>query len=802
MSTDWITSTRGAALGAAILVLLAACGGGGGTGAAGDAASGIVYVQSSASGSAARADFYPASGDGSSSGCVEATQGDCYATACPNVSGGGTFSEPKAGKVTVTVGGRVLTLARAPMLDTLDATFAGPLWTGPGVDVAAVGTGAQVPAFSLHTPSPAAITVTAPAFPDGSTAMTILTEADLPVAWTDGGDCDTVLDLAHGPDRRVHVRQPVVHGPRDIGAGGRSGEPARDDPEGQRGNDRHHREHVLDLDVEWVGHHADGRLAGQGQREHSRRDEQRLRCAVRVEEISVTARRRSCSAHPGTIPGSRPVRMRISGIGGGASRGHDPCSARRAMTWNDVLSATALEQAALVRSRAISSEELCRLYLDRIATHDAGLNAFVSVHRRRALANARAKDAMVRGVRRGESLPTFDGVPIGIKDLNVVRFSWTRFGSRGALPLFSPVDDRTTAALRRGGFVILGKTSTSELGTMPVTEPDIHPPTRNPWNPEHTPGGSSGGSAAAVAAGLLPIAQGSDGGGSVRIPSALCHLYGLKPSRGRVANAFGKPDRDVLYTCGPIARSVEDAAAMLDVMAGLDVGRPHWAPPPEKPYREQLAAAPRKLRVRFMTRAPFGETDPEVAAAAEQGARLLASLGHEVTEGALPEGTVEEVLPLWQHLIASVPAILSRTQPVTRWLAEAGRPLRAPDVTALLQALAARFLRDLGDADLWVTPTVAMPAPRVGFFAGMPPAEAFRASARFVMFTAAFNVTGQPAASVPLGLTRGGLPMGLQVAARLYREDDVLMVSRQLEEAIPWRGRTAQIGDGPALRAA
>jgi amidase len=469
------------------------------------------------------------------------------------------------------------------------------------------------------------------------------------------------------------------------------------------------------------------------------------------------------------------------------------------VTWNDVLSATALEQAALVRSRALSSEELCRLYLDRIARHDPGLNAFVSSQRRRALSDARAKDVMVR---RGDSLPAFHGVPVGIKDLNLVRFAWTRFGSRGAPPIFSPVDDRTTASLRRGGFVVLGKLSTSELGAMPITEPDIHPPTRNPWNRWHTSGGSSGGSGAAVAAGLIPIAQGSDGAGSIRIPSAFCHLYGIKPSRGRVANAFGKDDREILYTCGPIARSVEDAAAMLDVMAGLDVGRPHWAPPPAKPYRAVFTAsisnggAPRPLRIRFATRAPIGETHPEIAAAVERAALLLADLGHQVEEGPLPEGSVEEFLPLWQHLIADFPfAIWSRTQPVTRWLAEPGRSLRLEDVTALKRKLEARFLRDLGDADVWVTPTVAVPAPRVGSFAALPPAEAFAAAARIGVFTAAFNVTGQPAASVPLGLTSEGLPMGLQVAARLYHEEDVIAVSRQLEEAAPWRGRTAPVGD-------
>jgi len=462
------------------------------------------------------------------------------------------------------------------------------------------------------------------------------------------------------------------------------------------------------------------------------------------------------------------------------------------MTWNDVLEATALEQAAFVRSRALSSEELCRLYLDRIDRLDSGLNAFVSRFRRRALADAREKDALTRA---GGPLPAFHGVPIGIKDLNVVRFAWTRFGSRAALPLFSPVDDHTVTALRRGGFVILGKTSTSELGAMPVTEPDTHPPTRNPWNPWHSAGGSSGGAGAAVAARLLPIAQGSDGAGSIRIPSAFCHLYGIKPSRGRVPNAFGRPDRDILYTCGPIARSVGDAAAMLDVMAGLDVGRPHWAAPPTRPYHETLRAPPRPLRIRFATRAPLGPTHPEIAAAVTAAARLLGELGHHVEEAPLPAGSLEEFMPLWQHLVSDIPLTRwARAQPITRWLGEAGLRLRKDDMLALRREIAARLTRELGDADLWLTPTVGVPAPRVGAFAGRPPGEAFAAAAPLGSFTAPFNVTGQPAASVPLGLTGEGLPMGLQVAGRLLREDEVLAVSRQLEEAMPWRGRVAPEG--------
>jgi amidase len=462
------------------------------------------------------------------------------------------------------------------------------------------------------------------------------------------------------------------------------------------------------------------------------------------------------------------------------------------VSWNDILSATALEQAALIRSRALSSEELVRLYLERIDRLDPHLNAFVSCFHRRALSAARAKDAAVRA---GGSLPAFHGVPIGIKDLNVVRFAWTRMGSRATPPIYSPVDDKTTAALRRGGFVILGKLATSEVGAMPVTEPDTHPPTRNPWNVWHTAGGSSGGSGAAVAARLLPIAHGSDGAGSIRIPSAFCQLYGIKPSRGRVANAYGKKDRDILYTCGPIARSVADAAAMLDTLAGLDGGRPHWAPPPPRPYRELLGERPINLRVRVLTRPLFGTVLPEIAAAVERAAKLLGTMGHQVEEGAPPEGSLEEFLPLWQRLVADAPiTLLSRAQPVTRWLVEAGRSLRAEDILALHRRLAHRLLRDLGDADIWITPTVPVPAPRVGAFAGLPPAEAFAGAAVLGAFTAIANVTGQPAASVPLGLTAEGLPVGLQIIGRPGREEEVLAVSRQFEEAAPWRSLQAPVG--------
>jgi amidase len=249
----------------------------------------------------------------------------------------------------------------------------------------------------------------------------------------------------------------------------------------------------------------------------------------------------------------------------------------------------ALALAQLVRDGAISSEELVRHHLARIEALDPSLSAFVTVFDD-AVRVARRKDRQRRA--RRDRLPPFHGVPIGIKDLNVVRFARTRFGSRGMPPIVLPFDDANVRPLRRAGFVILGKLSTSELGAMPVTEPAIHPPTRNPWCTAFSAGGSSGGSGAAVAAGMLPIAQGSDGAGSIRIPSSFCGLYGLKPSRGRVVNQFRFPDRRILYTSGPMARTVSDAAALLDVMAGIDTGRTHWAPRPERPFAARRRRGP------------------------------------------------------------------------------------------------------------------------------------------------------------------------------------------------------------------
>ncbi len=447
-----------------------------------------------------------------------------------------------------------------------------------------------------------------------------------------------------------------------------------------------------------------------------------------------------------------------------------------------VLKKSALEQASLIRRGLLSSVELTRAYLERIARLDGKTSAFVHVMPERALAEAKAFDR-----REAEGAPPFWGVPTAVKDLNAAKGSYTRFGSRAFERLFTPVDDATTAQLRRAGFVIVGKTATSELGTLPVTEPDIHPPTRNPWDLARTPGGSSGGAGAAVAAGLVPIAQGSDGAGSIRIPAALNHLVGIKPSRGRVENSYGMDDRHIIYTCGPIARTVRDASGMLDAMAGLTVGKPHWAPRPSAPYLELCERAPRKLRLRVLTASHLTETDPEIAEATMRIARLAESFGHEVKEGAPQGGTLEEFLPVWQRMASEAPVHdWSLTQPVTRWLADKGRDVTPEQMRVLAERMSATVLGWFGDADAWITPAVAVAPPFVGEWKGLPPEQAFARAARLGAFTAGFNVSGQPAVSIPAGISRAGHPMGVQIAGRANDEETILALARQIERDAPW----------------
>ncbi len=452
------------------------------------------------------------------------------------------------------------------------------------------------------------------------------------------------------------------------------------------------------------------------------------------------------------------------------------------------LEMTGLELSAAIRKRELSSEEVCRFFLSRIAALDDRYHAFVSLLEKGALRAARAKDEKSKGVPADE-LPIFHGVPLGLKDLALMRGTRTHLGSRAFRYFRAPIDAPVVKLLKRGGFVVVGKTATSEFGALPVTEPEIHPPTRNPWNPEHTSGGSSGGSGAAVAAELVPLAHGSDGGGSVRIPAAFCHLYGFKPSNTLLGNLHGRVNTLSLSTMGPLTHDVADAAAMLDVMRGEPMTHTHFAQ--DSCVSLQNLPSLRPLNIRFCTEAMIGPVEPEIAAAVEQAAKTLESLGHHLEQVPMVEGRLEDFLPLWQRMLANVPSISeSVLQPVTRWLREEGRKLDHAETQRLKHVLLQRVLAFHGDADVLLTPTVGQYAPKVGSFAGMDPEATFVAISGLGSFTAPFNVSGQPAANIPAGVSPANLPYGIQIVGRQGRDDVVLRLSRQLQEAMPWRERS------------
>lgn len=462
------------------------------------------------------------------------------------------------------------------------------------------------------------------------------------------------------------------------------------------------------------------------------------------------------------------------------------------MLESDVIELSACEQAMAVRRGEVTSEELTSVYLSRIERYNASLAAFVATHRERSLSEARTLDRRRAKVKDVATLPPFFGVPTAIKDLHLTRGFPTRMGTRGWPTTGYLLDDVLSAQVRRAGFVILGKLATSEVGAMPITEPDLHPPTATPWNNVHSAGGSSGGSGAAVAAGLVPIAPGSDGAGSIRIPAAFGHLVGIKPARGRVPNTFKFDDRRLLYTDGPMARTLNDAAALLDVLAGVSVGKQHWAPAPRGSFSEAIHHKPRKLRIRMSLTHSLGPTDPEIEAAVRGVAETFARLGHEVIEAPWIDTSLDEFLPLWQAAIGQAPLLnLDRVQPITRWLGEVGRTLNPAFVKQRHQELEDRILRWFGDADVWMSPAVSVTAPRLGL-ARQPnktPRELFGEAAVLGAFTAPFNISGQPALSLPLGLTKTGLPMGIQLGGKPFDEETILSLAGEFNREHPFDHR-------------
>ena len=449
----------------------------------------------------------------------------------------------------------------------------------------------------------------------------------------------------------------------------------------------------------------------------------------------------------------------------------------------------AVEQARLVRVGEVSATELVTTSLDRIELLDPTLNSFVTVCAEEALEAARIVDSTS-----GDA--PFRGVPIGIKDLAATAGIRTTYSSRAYATYVPDFDIAVVRRLREAGFVVVGKTNTPEFGTVAFTESELNGATRNPWNTELTPGGSSGGAAAALAAGLVPAAHATDGGGSIRIPASCCGLFGLKPSRGRVSSApFGSLEG--LSTAGPLTRTVEDAAHLLDVIAGYEPGDPWWAPPPERPFAESTAEPPRRLRVAVTSTPPVDvSVHSECAAALADTAALLVDLGHHVEEGTpawRDPDLFHTFIQIWQVGPTLHPVDESQMTPLNRGLAESARAGSAADyarAAARLQLLARRIVAFWQDADVVLTPTLARPPVPIGWQDAVTGSvEQLLRNTEFTPFTAIANLTGLPAMSLPLWWSDAGLPIGVQAIGPPAGDALLLSLAAEVEAARPWAGR-------------
>jgi amidase len=479
------------------------------------------------------------------------------------------------------------------------------------------------------------------------------------------------------------------------------------------------------------------------------------------------------------------------------------------------LDATA--QAELVRSGEASPTELADAAIGRIEALDPELNVLVTdlFDKGRAAAAGDLPDG------------PFKGVPFLVKDLACHTAGDPMYEGMGVLRERGWVeqeDSELAKRFRAAGLVILGRTNCPELGILPTTEPDAFGATRNPWATDRSPGGSSGGSAAAVAAGIVPIAHANDGGGSIRIPAANCGLVGLKPTRGRISLAPDFGDMfGGLVNEGFVTRSVRDCAALLDAVHGPAPGEPYFASAVEQPYLSEVGAEVGKLRIGIRVDPPgkMYETHADCVDAVQGAAKLLESLGHTVEDADLAAfddpGIVETFLVRW---------LAGTAWSLDYWSRKTGAPITADDVEALTWALAEQgrtytaaqlwsaleqhqlLGRQVGDwyasgFDLLLTPTTAEPATELGAYRGPEDQPAFgivRATP-VAAFTAAANITGQPSISLPLHWNAEGVPVGAMLTAPIGREDVLLRVAAQLEEAQPWADRRPAVFAGQTATA-
>lgn len=462
------------------------------------------------------------------------------------------------------------------------------------------------------------------------------------------------------------------------------------------------------------------------------------------------------------------------------------------MEATDLAFAGIAEQARLIAAGEVSSRELVELYLSRIGRYDPQINAFRVVFAERALIEADQADGR-RGA--GGERPLL-GVPIAIKDDVDVAGEITAMGSNShGEP--KDADAEVVRRLRQAGAIVIGKTNVPELCMWPFTETVAWGSTRNPWSLAHAPGGSSGGSGAAVAAGLVGGATGSDGAGSIRIPSAWCGLFGLKPQRGRVSMAPHAEGWYGLSVNGMLGHTVADTALFLDVASGaIDVDRDR-VDPPQSPFAQAAASPPQPLRIAWSTKVPPGiitNVDPDAERALSETVELLRSLGHAVEEQD-PEYGLDTLPVLLARMFSGVNeqaramAHPERLERRTKTMARLGSLI--PDGALRWARERERVVRErlnlvLSSHDVLLTPATAKPPSRVGQFEGRGALWTFNAVAGLVPFNAPWNVTGQPACSVPAGLGADGLPRAVQIVGRVADEATLLRLAAEIEVARPW----------------
>jgi len=423
----------------------------------------------------------------------------------------------------------------------------------------------------------------------------------------------------------------------------------------------------------------------------------------------------------------------------------------------------------LITNKEVKLGEVAEFFNRRIEKLNPKLAAYMTATPENAMADAaRLEKASAPEIAK---MPLY-GIPYSLKDLTWTKDFKTTMGSKNYEHFQPRASAEIAIRMRNASGILLGKTATPEFGMRPTTEGGLCPPTRNPWNLEHTAGGSSGGAACAVASGLGPLAEGSDGGGSIRIPSSCCGTVGLKPSRGRVSWSPVVGEAQAGFaTSGPIARSVRDIAMLLDVLAGAVVGDPYCAPVPSEPFAASLGKRPKKLRLGAILESAVDKVDPDVTAATEFALKAFQEMGHVVEPVKLdPAASLIGVAGLIITAgISSVPVKNEELMdPVVRGLSEQGKNVKAADyinAVAQMHNISREIIQALAPYDALITPTLTRPAVRLGTLPSSTN-EALQEFFQWCLFTFPFNATGQPAFSLPNGLSKAGLPIGLQIVGR------------------------------------